>query len=88
MNCAKITVSGKVQGVFFRHNTKLKAIQMGLVGYVKNLADGNVEVVAQGDIEKINELIEFIRNNPGKARVSDVRLEEMKIRQFIDFGIE
>ena len=88
MKCIKIIVAGKVQGVFFRHNTRLKAIKLGLVGYVKNLADGNVEVIIQGTDWNIKELIEFIRSNPGNSRVLDVRMEEMKIHEFMDFRIK
>ena len=62
MKSIKILVSGKVQGVFFRDGTRRKAMDLGLTGYAKNLPDGDVEVVAQGNEDKINALIDFIKN--------------------------
>ena len=55
MKCVHLIVSGRVQGVFFRPNVRNKAVELGLHGYAKNLPDGNVEVVAQGDEKKVNE---------------------------------
>ena len=49
--------SGKVQGVYFRKTTQLKARELGLTGWVKNLADGRVEMIAEGSPEKVKELI-------------------------------
>ena len=57
MKCVHLLISGKVQGVFFRDNTRKKAEELGLKGYAKNLEDGTVEVVAEGNEEKINDLI-------------------------------
>ena len=63
MKCVHLIVSGRVQGVFFRDNTRKKAIELGLNGYAKNLPDGNVEIVAEGSEDRINELIEFIKRD-------------------------
>lgn len=71
-------VHGYVQGVFFRHNTKKEALILGLKGYVKNMADGTVEVVAEGSEDKIKELIEFCKKGPEAAQVEkvDVKFEK------------
>ena len=87
MKCIHIIVSGRVQGVFFRDNARKKALELGLKGYAKNLPDGNVEVVAQGDEEKINELVEFIRKGPGIARVEDMRIRQKEPENFKNFEI-
>ncbi len=87
MKCVHLIVFGKVQGVFFRDNTRRKSIELGLKGYTKNLADGTVEVVAQGDEDKINELIEFIKNNPGASNVEGVKLRHKEPENFKNFEV-
>ena len=88
MKRASIVVSGMVQGVFFRHNTNKIANKLGLVGYVRNLDDGSLEVVAEGDDEKINELISFCRVGPSGARIDDIKIEFSKpTNEFKEFGI-
>ena len=87
MNCIHLIVSGRVQGVFFRANVKNKAIELGLKGYAKNLADGNVEVVAQGDEEKISELIGFIKKGPGIANVENIKIKHKEPENFKSFEI-
>ena len=87
MKCIHLIVSGRVQGVFFRDNTRKKAAEFGLKGYAKNLEDGNVEVVAQGHEEKIKELIEFIKKGPGIAKVTDIKMKHKDIENFDNFNI-
>lgn len=88
MKCLQLIVSGKVQGVFFRDSTRRKANELDLVGYAKNMHDGNVEVVAQGDEENINELIEFIKNNPGHSKVEKIKINYKELENFNEFEIE
>jgi len=64
-----ITASGTVQGVFFRHSTKALAEKLGLTGYVSNLADGSVDIVAEGAKEKLNELFKWAQSGPEHAAV-------------------
>ena len=87
MRAVQLIVSGKVQGVFFRDSTRRKAIELGLVGYAKNLADGTVEISAQGNEEKINELIAFIKNNPGHSKVKYVKINHKELENFSGFEI-
>lgn len=56
----KAKVSGKVQGVFFRACTRQQAVSLKLKGYANNLADGSVEVLAQGNEESVNSLFEWL----------------------------
>ncbi len=65
-------VSGRVQGVFFRSSTQNEASQLGLTGWVRNLPDGRVEVLAQGDSEAIEQLRSWLEVGPRHASVSDI----------------
>ena len=88
MKRVHIIISGRVQGVFFRSNTEKAGVGLGLKGFVRNLADGTVEVVAEGHDEKLNELIGFCRKGPAGAQVDDVKIsyEESK-GEFSGFGV-
>ncbi len=88
MKCVHLIVSGKVQGVFFRDNTRKKAVELDLHGYAKNLEDGTVEVVAQGDENKINELIDFIKKGPGISKVVDIKINHKELENFSGFEIK
>jgi acylphosphatase len=69
---ARILVSGRVQGVFFRDHTQRWASSLGLKGWVRNLYDGRVETVAEGDGEKIEEFIAKLKQGPPMADVTNV----------------
>ena len=88
MKSIHLKVSGRVQGVFFRDSTRRKANELGLTGFVRNLSNGTVEIVAQGSEEKINELIEFIKNNPGNSKVKDVKINYKEMENFNGFEIK
>ena len=82
-------ISGRVQGVFFRANTQDEARALGLTGWVRNLADGRVEVVAEGEEEKLKRLITWCRKGPPGARVQDVQVNwKGFIGEFQDFRIK
>jgi len=66
------TVHGHVQGVFFRAFVSRQATGLGLTGYVRNLPTGNVEVNAEGEREKLNQLISRLKVGPPAARVQKV----------------
>ena len=67
-------VHGHVQGVFYRANTQKVAQGLGLTGWVKNCNDGSVEIHAEGDKDKLEELIEWCRHGPALAKVSKIDL--------------
>ncbi|MCD6226256.1 MAG: acylphosphatase [Candidatus Aenigmarchaeota archaeon] len=82
-------VEGNVQGVFFRSNTRNIARNLNLTGFVKNLQDGRVEVVAEGEEEKINKLIEFLKQGPEFAKVRNVDIKKEKYSgEFEDFEVK
>lgn len=74
MKRIRLIISGRVQGVLFRYNTKKIAKNLDLRGFVKNLQDGTVEVIAEGSEEKLNKFIEFCKKGPMLAHVTDVRI--------------
>ncbi len=74
VNRYHVYISGRVQGVFFRNTTKKKAKELGINGWVKNLDDGRVEAVFEGDEEKLNEMLDFCEEGPRLARVDDVEV--------------
>ncbi|MGD0232171.1 MAG: acylphosphatase [Syntrophorhabdales bacterium] len=88
MKRAKIVVRGIVQGVYYRHNTKRKADELRLRGMVRNLPDGSVEIVCEGDEREIERLIEWCRQGPRGAFVDGVDVEWYEqTGAFNDFAI-
>ncbi len=78
MKRVHIISCGRVQGVSYRDNVNRKAKELKIDGYVKNMPDGTVEIVAQGMAEKIKELIDFCRNDPGYSKVAGISVKEEK----------
>jgi len=69
---AHVIVSGRVQGIFFRSETRHEAKKHDVKGWVRNLRNGRVEVVFEGEEKAVKELIEFCRRGPAGARVTHV----------------
>jgi len=85
---AKIIVSGRVQGVCFRDYTQRWASSLGLTGWVKNLSDGRVEALVNGDEDNIRKLIKEIKEGPSIARVDNTDIEWSDYKgEFSDFKI-
>ena len=83
-----VIVSGRVQGVGFRYYTQIKASELGLTGWVRNLYDDTVEVTAEGLKSQLVELLTFLRQGPRPARVIDVKIEwRAPTSTFEDFRI-
>ncbi len=85
--CRYFWVSGRVQGVFFRASTQQKASLLGLEGWVKNLPDGRVQVLACGDLPALETLGVWLSQGPEQARVSDVSMESLAYEAFEGFQI-
>ena len=68
----RFVVSGRVQGVFYREGAKSEAQRLGLKGWAKNLDDGSVEVVAEGDATAIELLARWLRQGPPRSVVNEV----------------
>jgi len=86
---ARVYVSGLVQGVFYRANTVEAAGRIGgLSGWVRNLRDGMVEVLAEGDRGKVEELISWLNVGPPASRVTGVEVEwEDHTGEYSTFGV-
>jgi acylphosphatase len=85
---AHVFVSGRVQGVFFRDHTRRWASSLGLTGWVRNIPDGRVEVLAEGEKDSIEGLVSRLRLGPPLARVEDVAVAwEEYSGEFPDFRV-
>lgn len=65
-------VSGRVQGVGFRFSAQERARSLGLAGSIRNLGDGSVEAVFEGDAERVESMVDWCRRGPAGAVVTDV----------------
>jgi acylphosphatase len=84
-----VFVSGRVQGVFFRAFTQEKALENGLTGWVKNLRDGRVEAVLEGEKEEVERVIQALRLGPPHSDVEEVRVQhEDFLDEFKKFQIK
>lgn len=84
MERAHIIISGHVQGVLFRYATRRLALSLGLKGFARNLENGTVEVVAEGDEKAIKELIEFCKGGPSGADVADIDVDYEEAKNEFD----
>ena len=82
-------VHGRVQGVGFRYHTRIAASQLGLTGYVRNLPDGTVEIIAEGAPQSLNQLIEWAKKGSPAAEVKHVDLTHSAANgEFDEFSVE
>jgi len=85
---ARILVTGKVQGVFFRDFACENAIRLGLTGWVRNISEGDVEMVVEGEKEKILQLVEKLYHGPPAAQVKEVTVNwQAPEGEFSNFSI-
>ena len=83
-----ILISGRVQGVFFRQSTKRKADELDIVGWIRNLPNGRVELVAEGDGKKLALFIDYCKKGPDYADVTNISvLKESYSGKFSSFNI-
>ncbi|MFP3928550.1 MAG: acylphosphatase [Desulfobacteraceae bacterium] len=84
----RLIIEGRVQGVFFRDSTRMKAEELGVKGWVRNRRDGTVEVVAEGPEDKVLELAAWCRQGPRAARVERVQeIPEAYKGEFASFSV-
>ena len=81
---AHVIVHGRVQGVWFRASTKDEADRLGVTGWVRNLPDGSVEAVFEGDKKKVEEVVGWCHRGPSGANVSNVEISWDHFRK--EFG--
>jgi acylphosphatase len=83
-----IIVSGKVQGVWYRKYTVEKAIELGITGYVKNMPDLSVLIMATGREEQLNTLVQWCHTGSPKSNVTKVVVKEEELLIINGFSIE
>ena len=83
-----VWISGRVQGVFFRGSARSQARALGLAGWARNLPDGQVEIVAEGEAGRVAEFLDWCKLGPPAARVDACRVaEESPLGEFQDFEV-
>ena len=87
MKTIRLTIKGKVQGVFYRATAKEVADQLSIKGWAKNLPDKNVEIVATSSPEILQQFIDWCKQGPPKAKVDQVIIEELNLEEFNGFRI-
>lgn len=86
---AHVIVSGDVQGVFFRYETRRHAQKWNVHGWVRNLPEGRVEAVLEGDSIDVEKVIDFLRVGPSQAKVQQVDVKWERYQgAFLDFSIQ
>lgn len=85
--CRRYVVRGRVQGVFYRAETQQSARRLGLTGWVRNVSDGSVELVACGERTKLDELERWLWQGPPRANVDEVVASDVAPQMFDDFRI-
>jgi acylphosphatase len=85
---ARVTVEGRVQGVYFRHYTQEVAHRLDVKGWVRNRRDGSVEALFEGDKKNVDQIIQWCHRGPSEARVTNVLTTwENYTGEFDDFSI-
>ena len=85
--CAHWRVRGQVQGVFFRASTEAVALRLGLSGWVRNCENGEVELIACGSAQQLDELEKWLRQGPPGARVAGVLRTPAVFQAFNGFEV-
>jgi len=87
MKYVRMTVRGEVQGVNLRYKVKEKAKELGITGYVKNVSDGSVYIEAAGEDSALDRLADWLRSDPGSAKVDEVRVRAATGDDYVDFSV-
>ena len=83
----RVVAHGRVQGVFFRDQTRREAVRRGIVGWVRNCADGTVEAHFEGSTEGVAAMVRWCQEGPRHADVSDLRVSETEPEGLDGFSI-
>ena len=83
----RLTVSGRVQGVFYRDSCRTMAVALGVKGWVRNLPNGSVQVVAEGDRDAVDQLVDWCRTGPPHAVVADVQIVDEPVAAEREFRL-
>lgn len=83
----RVVVSGRVQGVWFRASTRSAALERGVTGWVRNLPDGRVEAVFEGEPEAVESAVSWTRTGPPHAEVNNVEVTEEQPEGLTGFSV-
>jgi acylphosphatase len=84
----KVRITGRVQGVFFRENTRELAVRQSIGGFVRNERDGSVYIEAEGDSADLKVFTDYLHEGPPMARVDNVEITEGELKEYAGFRIE
>jgi acylphosphatase len=88
MKKVHMIVSGRVQGVWYRGSARDRARTLGVKGFARNLHDGTVELMVEGEDELVDQMVAWAWEGPKLAIVNDIKLEELPYEEeFHDFGV-
>ena len=82
-----LSISGRVQGVFFRAWARDEAKRIGVFGWVRNCPDGHVEAHVEGEPDLVEQMIDRLRGGPPSAKVENVRIWQVDTFEFDDFEV-
>ena len=82
-----VSVTGRVQGVFFRAWMREQAAELGVTGWVRNCPDGRVDSHVEGEQTAVEQIVERLRHGPPAARVEDVRLWDVEVCDYDGFEV-
>jgi len=83
----RVVVHGHVQGVFFRDSLRRQAVNAGVSGWARNMRDGTVEAVFEGEPDAVERLVAFCHDGPGGARVERVEVMDEEAEEISGFAI-
>lgn len=86
-DCRRFRITGKVQGVYYRAATQSEAVRLGVTGWVRNLPNGDVEVLACGQAGRIDALLAWLWQGPPRAQVSAVEQEDTEREHHDSFEV-
>ncbi len=81
-----LSITGKVQNVWYRKSAVEEACRLGITGYAMNLPDGSVRIEAEGRCEDLDRFVDWCRRGPSKAQVEHVEVKEGLLAGFLDFA--
>lgn len=85
--CKHCIITGRVQGVFYRQSTQEKAMQLGITGWVRNCENGDVEAFICGEENRIEELLQWLKKGPSRARVDSLVATPAELKAHEGFTI-
>jgi len=86
--CVKVKITGLVHGVFFRASLARVAAEEGVAGWVRNVPDGSVESVLEGEEKAVQKVVDWASRGPPRSRVDSVKAERQRLRNLKGFRIE